>query len=261
MPTKTGKNKYVSGFCNGNGKPKQCEGTKPVDSTGSPMRTCMDWENCPCKCHSDITAMYEMAGIDREPPEQSAEYLAKVHAHDLETRLMLDEVYAMTARSRALSSIGGTDAHPADERPSTGTLDTQDGASASLTSPLPSRVVFTPTPTGRRARGQLEYDVLQVCREYSQGVYDWPACTPKAVADRIGSMNATEPPSTGAINAVWDRWEKINFAEQAKKPSRFVKFTGDSTDMALDRIKGASKRAKKLAQAEQKRGVLRPRGR
>lgn len=259
--TKPKKNKYVSGFCNGNGKPKQCEGTKPVDSTGSPMRTCMDWENCPCSCNQMITEMYEMAGIDREPPEQSAEYLAKVHAQDLETRLMLDEVYAMTARSRSLSNVGGTDVHPGDEGPPTGTLDPATGTPAPASTPAPSRVVFTPTPTGRRARGQLEYDVLQVCREFAQSVYDWSACTPKAVAERIGAMNATEPPSTGAINAVWDRWEKIGFAEQAKKPSRFVKFTGDNTDIALDRMKGATKRAKKLAQAEQKRGVLRPRGR
>lgn len=259
--TKPKKNKYKSGFCNDINKTPQCEGTKPVTRDGTPMPVCLDWENCPCKCHELVTQMYEMAEMEREPAEQSAEYLALQHERSAQLTLMLDSVYALTVRSRALSSSDGPDVHPGDEGPFNGTPSAQDGPVSTLSALVPARPVFTRTPTGRRARGQLEYDVLQVCREYAEGVWEWEACTPKAVAEQIGKMNSVEPPSTGAINAVWDRWEKIGFAEQAKKPSRFVKFTGENTDMALDRMKGATKRAKKMAQAEQKRGVLRPRGR
>ena len=255
------KNKYKSGFCNNVNKPAQCEGTKPVSSTGVPMKTCEDWQHCPCSCHELVTSMYEMTGMDREPPEQTPEYFELRAAESAAWVVMLDSVYAAAVESRALSSSDGTDAHPDDEGPATGTLGGQDGTSGHSAIPPLARPVFTSTPTGRRARGQLEYDVLQVCTEYDLGVFEWESCTPKLVAERIGAMNATEPPSTGAINAVWDRWEKLGFAEQAKKPSRFLKFTGGHTGVELDRAKGATKRAKKMAQAEQRRGIPRPRAR
>jgi hypothetical protein len=258
-----GRTKHVSGFCTPHIplRAQGHEGEKPVSDAGEPRRTCHLWQTCPCTCHKDIDDMCEMAGIPREPAEQSMEYMEKVHASETATRAMLDAVYADAYRTRPLWNPDGPDTRPDDEGPATGTLDPATGTPAAPAPAPIHRPVFTPTPTGRRARGQLEYDVLQVCREYVNGVYEWDACTPKAIAERIGAMNATEPPSTGAINAVWDRWEKIGFAEQAKKPSRFVKFTGESSDMALDRTKGASKRAKKSVQAELKRGIPRPRAR
>lgn len=259
MVTKTGKNRYKSGFCNNINKVAQCEGTKPVTPSGAPMPVCLDWEHCPCDCHALVTSMYEMTGMERQPAEQSVEYFESVQAQAQANSLMLDAVYAMTTRSRALSSAGGPDVHPGDEGPATVPPSPEDSPVSAPVPALPARPVFTPTPTGRRARGQLEYDVLQICTEYALGVFEWEACTPKLVAERIGAMNAVEPPSTGAINAVWDRWEKIGFAEQAKKPSRFVSFTGGHTAIELDRAKGATKRAKKMAQAEQRRGIPRPR--
>jgi hypothetical protein len=252
VDTKPKKWKFKTGFCSEG----QHEGTRPVSRSGQPMKICEFWEQCPCKCHTEITAMYEMAGIDREPPEQTPEYLAKVHAQEVATSKMLDEVYAMTSRSRSLSNVGGTDAHPDHERP----VATPPSAAHGPSAP-PPRPMFAHTPTGRRARGQLEYDVLAVCDEYSRDVYDWEYCTPKLVAERIGRINDTEPPSTGAINAVWDRWEKLDFAVQAKKPSRFVEFKIDGSAQTLDMIKSRSKRQKKMSQAELRRGIPRPKRR
>jgi hypothetical protein len=204
-----------------------------------------------------VTKMYVAVGMDREPPEQSVEYLAWVRSQHTEFSVGVDPFGAILD---PLSSIEGVDTHPDHERAPM-VPQTASTVPSPVPSPTPPRPSFTATPTGRRARGQLEYDVLRVCREYSENYYDWDACTPKLVAERIGIQNAIEPPSTGAINAVWDRWEKLQFAEQAKKPSRFVGFLGPSDDATLDRMKSKVKREKKRTQAEIKRGSLRPRGR
>lgn len=247
------KSKYISGFCNDIGKPPQHEGTKPVSASGAPMATCTAWESCGCQCHKQITEMYKLAGMDRQVPEQSVEYLKRIHAERSSFSLP-DDVAALV--DAALSTPGGPSGHPDIEDPSTGHRDAATGTPAA-----PAQPVFTPTPTGRRARGQLEYDVLKVCQDFVGDVYDWTICTPKLVAEQIGKMNATEPPSTGAINAVWDRWEKLDFAVQDKKPSRFVRFTGNSSGAALDLLKARAKRAKKRGEAELKRGSLRPKRR
>lgn len=256
MPPKKkadGKLKYVTGFCAN----KQCEGTKPKSPSGAPMRTCEFWETCPCKCHAQITEMYELTGMDRESPEQSAEYLEWVrvqrHQFVMPSPFDVDPV-------AGLSSSDGTDTPLGDEGP----VATPYGTPATPLSTgarHPVEPVFAPTPTGRRARGQLEYDVLQICDEYSRDVYEWEYCTPKLVAERIGKMNEAEPPSTGAINAVWDRWEKLGFAKQDKKPSRFVCFEVDGSIRTLEKMKVEVKRNKKRVQAEIRRGIPRPRAR
>lgn len=251
MPPKTkakAKKKIKSGFC-ANG---QCEGTKPSSPSGAPMKICENWMNCACECHTMVTKMYEMAGMERQPPEQTPAYLAESHRRWAETQALLDSLALNRAIPNVPSYADGTGGHPLDERPSQSPVDTP----AAMPAPR-----FTPTMTGRRARGQLEYDVLQICNEYANDVYDWDLCTPKLIAERIGKMNETEPPSTGAINAVWDRWEKIGFADQGKKPSHFVGFKIDGSLQTLAMLKDRIKREKKRSLSEAKRGSIRPRGR
>lgn len=246
MATKTAK-KIKTGFCAN----KQCEGTKPKSPSGVPMKVCVFWQTCACDCHRKITELYEMAGMDRLEPEQSPEYVEAAEKRHLETAAMLESLDRIVPVSGALSIASDTDTHPSDEGSPTVPPRAATG---------PSRPILT--PTGRRAKGSLEHDVLAVCVEYMQGVYEWEHCTPKLISERIAKLYAVEPPSTGAINAVWDRWEKLGFAEQAKKPSRFVKFTVDSpSPVVLEKLKAEVKRNKKRSQAEMKRGTLRPRGR
>lgn len=245
--------KYKTGFCNDIGKPAQHEGTKPTDWKGQPMAVCTFWNTCPCECHAKITQMYELTGMDREPPEQPAEYLASIRAD--RSKFVMPSLYDSPVLDD-LSMSGGTDTLPGDERAAAGRGDAVPGTLAA--SPQPR---FAPTPTGRRARGQLEYDVLAVCKDYVDLVFDWDFCTPKNVSEEIGKRYSVEPPSTGAINAVWDRWEKLGFATQDKKPSRFVAFLKQGDVQTLDRLKAQVKREKKRSTAEARRGTLRPRGR
>lgn len=257
MPPKTkAKKKIKSGFC-ANG---QCEGTKPTSPSGQPMKICEDWLDCACECHAMVTKMYEMAEMERQPPEQTAAYLAESHRRHAETQALLDSLaYDRTVPS-VPSYADGTGDHPLDERPSQSPVgapgDTLETGYHGTVTPR-----FAPTDTGRRARGQLEYDVLKICDEYVHDVYDWDLCTPRLVAERIGKINETEPPSTGAINAVWDRWEKIGFAVQGKKPSHFSHFEMDGSLQTLAMLKDRIKRDKKRSLSEAKRGSIRPRGR
>lgn len=243
------RNKYPTGFCN----PYQPLSGQSHEGDKVNRRVCDFWDSCPCYCHYMIDQMYEMAGLPREPAEQGAEYLAKRDHARLETDLMLESITRNLRQSTILSNDIDTFPRVDIEGTAAGQLDSAHGT---LDQPL--RPQFAPTPTGRRARGQLEYDVLEVCNDFASGVYDWEYCTPKLVAEQIGKKYAVEPPSTGAINAVWDRWEKIEFAVQDKKPSRFVKFTGKSTPEDLELLKGRMKRQKKRTVAEQRRGIPRP---
>lgn len=249
MPPKV-KKKLISGFC-ANG---QHEGTKPVSFNGAPMRSCDLWENCGCTCHGKITEMYQLAGMDREPPEQSVDYLAAMRAQRAE--FAMPSLYDMPPDT-PLSTPDGTGTPPDVER----VVATPERAAYGTNEPPPHGTVeptFDPTPTGRRARGQLEFDVLKICDEFSRDVYEWEHCTPKLVAERIGHMYATEPPSTGAINAVWDRWEKLGFAKQDKKPSRFVCFEMDGSLVTLQMLKAKVRSDKKRLRADQRRGVRTP---
>lgn len=230
-----------SGFCiNG-----QCEGTKPTSPSGVPMIVCTAWDWCKCKCHKQISELYEMAGLPRETAT-NPDY----HPKKRDFWLPGDPE---TMPEEPLSSSDVVMAPGDMERPPT----TPPSPARGTLAAVPVRT-FAPTPTGRRARGQLEYDVLSICRQFADLVFDWEFCTPKLVSEQIGRQYAIEPPSTGAINAVWDRWERLEFATQDKKPSRFVKFSGDGTESELDKMKLSIKRAKRRGEAELRRGIRPP---
>lgn len=115
--------------------------------------------------------------------------------------------------------------------------------------------LFDRTPTGRKARGQLEYEVLAVCQDYSNDVFEWIECTPKMVSIEIGKRNAAEQPSTGAIVEVWKRWERLEFAVWDKNPIRFSHFEVDGSLATLTMIKAKMKRDRKRTRSNLKRGI------
>jgi hypothetical protein len=242
------KKKILSGFC-ANGLH---EATQPKRG-GQPMAICTCWETCGCQCHEKITSIYTSLNLPREPAEQNPEYVEWARA-ERSRFVMPDPIIGAYA---AHSTGDGTIPHGEDEGSHTGQQDSalDPLAGGATVSGVPR---FGPTPTGRRARGQLEADVLKVCQDFANNVFEWEICTPKLVAEEIGHRYTIEPPSTGAIDAVWNRWEELGFAKRDKKPSRFVSFEGDSSFVYLQSLKVGKKRAKKRAIAEQRRGIPRP---
>ncbi len=242
-----GRSKFVTGFCNEYGQPGQHEGTKPIQG-GKPAPTCKFWDSCPCKCHYDIDRMYEVLGQPRTGPVDDA------YAPDMGHFVMPEDPIRDTVD--ALSSDIGVNGHPIPE--GIVAVPYGNGGAARVAS-LP------PTPSGRRHRGQLEYEVLSVCErwlddENTFGSKNEPGpdiCTPKWVAEIIADEQKIPTPSTGAIQAVWDRWEKLGIAIQAKKPARFLDWTGDfdGTEVMLDKRKISHKRQLKSAKSAAARGV------
>lgn len=119
-------------------------------------------------------------------------------------------------------------------------------------SPLPDAVPvtirrsFTPTATGRAARGELEAWVKDQCDIWIVE-QDGNLCTPTMIAEEIGKTQGIKPPSVGAIGAVFDRWVKIGFAVIDKKPVRFTAYTEEGIRLGLEGCKEKAKRGKKLA--------------
>jgi hypothetical protein len=240
----------ISGFC-ANG---WHEGTKPKSkSTGQPFAICTVWTTCTCHCHEQITDMYKSLGLPREEAMQNPEYSEWVKA-EREKFVMPDPVLA---RFNGLFIPGGGILPLDDEDPVTGLEPATLGTLPEAT-PAPVVPAFAPTPTGRRARGQLEADVLKVCQDFVHNVFDWEICTPKLVAEEIGHRYAIEPPSTGAIDAVWNRWQELGFAWRDRKPSRFSGFVGPSEYTYLEGLKVSKKRQARRQIAEQRRGIPRP---
>ena len=221
-----GRRKFRTGWCASG----YCEGTKPEG-----IATCSDFERCPCECHLKIDKMFEMADEPRilienpnhHPFSKKRDYWMPGDSEpDGDSILGLPDAVESTESDAQPALVPGH--QPRAER----------------------------TPTGRKRKGGLEMEVLHVCTEFVEEVYEWELCTPKLVAEAIGTQNAEEPPSTGAVQAVWNRWEVLGFAEQAKKPARFVRFTHSSHAAGdLERLKSDVKKASRKRKAEERRGV------
>lgn len=209
---------WITGFC-GMG---QHEGLKPRSYSGKPMKTCMRVvrnpyndrvANCACKCHTDLDRMFEMMGMERYV-EQNPEYSPEKPTYVMPT---LEERVALSIERRAVPTV--TIESPAPEH-------------------VPATVarVFTPTATGRAGRGELELWVKQACDAWVV-VQPESQCTPQWISDSIARDQSIKAPSVGAINAVFERWTKLNFALIGRKPVRFVGYTDEGVKHGLDGLK------------------------
>lgn len=206
---------YKTGFCGAG----LHEGTKPKSMTGKPMKVCTSYNLCNCHCHAKITKMYQMTDVKRVA-QQNPEYQPAKNP-DLS---FMDELEHRVAASPLVLAVVDT---PPDHEAPAPVAPMAPAASAYTASE------YAPTPSGVRARGQLEDEVLRVCKELLMGEYT-ELITPKYIAKHI---NPEDPPSVGAIGAVLDRWEAYGFAIINKKPIRFAMFTREGMANGLDKMR------------------------
>lgn len=226
-----GRSKYCTGFCNNFNKPTQCEGTKLRSYKGDPMKTCEFYLTCPCECHYRVDEMFKATGLERKLVP-NPEYMPPVS-----TFVMPD--FAIDPLGPVAVTSGRVIAPDDDE------LDVTPPP-APAAAPLATRR----TETGRAARGGLEAQVWDAC-------FNMPGeddLTPKQVVEWIAEKYKIPTPSTGAVNAVWERWVKLGFSTIAKKPNRFTGFSHEGTWEELVRMKGSAKRQQKSAKTAMKLG-------
>ena len=221
--------KMKTGFCS-NG---WCEGTKATDWRGNPVPTCEFIYTCPCECHDMMGRMFEITESERIVVQSSA--------------------YQPPERTYWM---------PSDDPLPPSSRDNPTDAPVVVESPVPDRVpatirhTYTPTPTGRAARGELELWVKEECDVW---LVDEPGvpCTPAYLADQIGRSQGINPPSVGAIDAVFKRWEKLGFAVIDRKPTRFTRYTEDGVRLGLDQMKTQAKKRARLQLADDRRNLRR----
>lgn len=207
--------KYRTGFC----AIGFCEGHEVKDGVGKYALTCSFWKVCPCKCHTDLDKMFAAAEMPRQPVE-NPKYVKPKSIY-----VMPDPVEVITK---------GEDIPE----------------KRSLLEDAPTKE-FIETSTGGRQKGQLEYQVLEVCRMFTKGELEVEQLTPRVIGEHI---EPDAPPSAGAIGAVFDRWVKMGFANCERGPVRFVSFTVEGLQHGLDYMKAKARRERKLARAKQERG-------
>lgn len=201
---------YQSGFCTIGSH----ENTVKLSPSGKQLKSCpvggrfdmgvqyrraIDEDTlCTCPCHDTSRQMEELSGI-------------KFPAHSVQRE------------GSALSGMGLL------QPPRVGT----DGAKAPVdgdvnrpTVAAPSGRLFTATPSGRAARGQLEESVRHFVNQQVRAAGDEMIAILGLTPDFLGSLiDPVNPPSSGAIYSVFIRWEKQNFVELSKSPFRFIRYT------------------------------------
>lgn len=225
--------KYKTGFC----ATGACEGTNPQSKSGKYRPTCTWWKRCPCECHLSYDKMFKMTETTRTLVNNSKWAPPR------------GEFWMPTLEERVAAL-----AH---------SITTDTDAPVHIESPAPDVVPptlvrsFTPTPTGRAGRGELESMVKRQCDIWlidEEGAFN---CTPKYLSDMIAKDEKIPAPSVGAIGAIFDRWQSLGFAETGRKPVRFINYTPDGIKLGLEGCKERAKRASKAKAIQQRRGVLR----
>lgn len=197
---------FESGFCN--------SGWHEGHKINKP--TCKFWVTCPCECHTVLSKMAEMAGTERSLVDNSTFQVDR----GAFVRVSLTE--ATTASLEARKDIVRR------ESPAPGIV------------PVVHEKTFAATPSGRAGRGELESWVAQVTGIWA--VEGGPNCTPQYVSESIARTRGITPPSSGAVDAVFKRWQKIGFATIETKPTRFTGYTPEGIEHGLEVMKAKARR-------------------
>jgi hypothetical protein len=211
---------YQTGFCSSG----LHEGSKVLSPSGKSNKTCTAIDICKCKnptCHSFYDRMFKEAGLERIPVDNSG-YLPETHAFALPEKTVVEAAPVLSSEPVVLPP------------------DTLESVAPGRVPPV-ERHSYGPTESGRAARGELEGQVNNICIIWVVEAEQFP-CTPQYVSEEIARLKGIKSPSTGAISAVFDRWEKIGYAEIGRKPIRFLAFTDQAIEHGLEWVKTKAKK-------------------
>lgn len=108
----------------------------------------------------------------------------------------------------------------------------------------------------RRGRGELEADVKTICDQYVTGGLVLPEgdhLTAHKIANNIKALHTlAEPPSSGAVTAVLERWKEIGYADLNDKPKAFKDYTDAGRTEGLTALKAKAAEEKRANRAATK---------
>jgi hypothetical protein len=114
----------------------------------------------------------------------------------------------------------------------------------------PAERRFNPTPSGIRARGQLEDEVKRICDRFDTG--SGPIALPLSfIANQI---HPDAPPSVGAIREVLLRWAKYGYATMGSDPLAFTGYTQEGRKEGLEVMKYKYDQQRRLNKSKAERG-------
>lgn len=218
--------KIRTGFCSSGFH----EGSKGLTYNGNNAPTCTYWKTCPCDCHKQFDAMYSMVGKERIAQNNSGYVAHQDFVQPWRDGPAVSDDPVAPVRVNAPVVI-----------------------QSELPGVIPATLGrdYGPTATGRTARGELEAWVKKTCDGWLVDTQDKDSryvrpCSPQYVSEEIAEREGVKPPSVGAIDAVYKRWEEIGFAKIERKPTRFVAYTELGIQLTLEGCKEKAKRAKKF---------------
>lgn len=203
-------NKYRTGFCiDGN-----CEATSKQLSSGGYAKTCTFWLTCPCECHSEVSLMYSLAGLERKLPMQKYEpphsdFVIPSREEVVREAIVSDSSYVVHESSNP---------------------------------EVPVRI----SKENLDGRVSLD-DMVQACAEHWISVDQKSTqMTTVYVSEWCAKHYDIPAPSRGAIDSLFKRWESLGFAFIAKSPNRFAGFTKEGKRQGLLALKKLQKRERKF---------------
>ena len=226
--------KIKSGYC-GIGS---CEGKRPENAFGEPLKTCHLFAWCSCECHAIVDLLYKTADKDRKVVE-NPNYIPK------RANFVMPELVINQPIVDPLLTMGQNPTN-SPKNPASGPPMAREGDGDTQPNLVNSRPAMA-----ELKRGGLEARVWEQCRIASSQSLEF---TPKVIGELIVAKYNIPTPSAGAIGAVFDRWEDLGFAERGKKPVRFIRFIKTGTWEELEQLKAVQKRAKKFTKTRNRRG-------
>jgi len=221
LTRETKKVPYVTGFC-GTGRH---EGTQVFSDKGTMMRSCSGvfviqgkTYICRCDCHVAFQQIREITGLSTQ-----------IEAPLIPPMDLIGSLYGPSS-----TPAGPAPALPPTHQGNPSTVPTAgampEPGAVSVPSLVPSVRIFAPispqpeqfkpTPSGQRARGQLEAEVARVIyRLFAAGG------SPLTPIDCAMMVNPASPPSQGAVYSIFQRWSRQGLCELGAKPFRFMSLT------------------------------------
>lgn len=172
-------------------------------------------------------------------------------AHEPETTMSTTEaVPEVTPPTDADGEITYTDPELAEEHPIEGSAEVASvEESAEEAGDAPDGDADDETPTKTRARGELESEVKAITDKFLSGKIKLPedkVLTPHYIALAIEkAFGYDEPPSTGAVAAVLNRWNQYGYARFGDTPFHFTGLTERGESEGLASLRESFKEARK----------------